>query len=220
MTAKITSVGIEYEGRQAVLFKTSWGVIATRGHSVSSSSIRKINENEMLCFLAASGCACGVQIASEWGATNFGEAIIKAAEKGHRSIMEQCFKCLEPTEVASIVDKAMIGAAKNGYDEVVKWCRSLGATDIAQTMAEAARNGHANIVQMCYDWGDKDSMHAACCEAAIGGHNNVIQLCYALGVRYFGRAGTLAARNGHISTVQLCCELGGDAFEEGYSWFD
>ena len=88
------------------------------------------------------------------GATDFDEAIWRAACKGHIEIVKLC------KEWGAIdFDSAMRFAAWDGDIEIVKLCKEWGATDFDEAQRIAAENGHIEVVKLCRGWLGYDSIY-------------------------------------------------------------
>ena len=49
----------------------------------------------------------------------------------------------------------MACALRDGRIEVVKFCKTCGATDFDKAMREAAWGGHVEIVKLCKEWKER-----------------------------------------------------------------
>jgi len=152
-----------------------------------------------------------VQYFCNYGATYWTFAIEKAAQGGHKEIIEylteQFYKLPENTGIRfEPINAAAAGAARGGHMEIVKSFEKI--TQKNRVMARAARGGHLDIIEYLvenydtryWDWGMK--------EAARGGHVELVHYFINRGARYWNWGIQGAARNGNLELVKFFIEKG------------
>jgi len=159
-------------------------------------------------------------------------ALILAAEKGHKDIVEALLvQGADVNAKGRYGDAALICAAQNGHTDIVRALLAQGADVNAQNkggdtaLILAAYNGHKDIVKALLDKGADIDVNAqnkggdtALIWAAHNGHTEVVQALLAKGVNInvnaqnkFGNTALIvAAAKGHTEVVNVLLDKGAD----------
>jgi ankyrin repeat protein len=151
-------------------------------------------------------------------------ALLKAAEAGHESIVRLLLELPEDAPRADCCDgKALVAAAEKGHERIVRllleWPEHAPRADCLNGMAlrQSVRGGHESIMRLLWEWPVHAPVHAPQANdsdvavAVIGGHESILRLLLELPEHEHapradhmdGHYLILAAMCGHESIVRL-----------------
>ena len=148
-----------------------------------------------------------------WDMCKLDESVRRVAYDGCLKMFELCKKNEQVNKKSGHYDFVMCYAAYHGFDDIVGWCRKLGAEDFYNAIYWAIRGGYIQIVKLCEKW-RVDDFDNAMNRAAFDGHTEIVKLCKELGEDHFSIAMSGAAEGGHIEIIRLCKEWGANDFRD------
>jgi hypothetical protein len=167
--------------------------------------IRGTSLDDQLLLASRNGYERMVQRLIDDGATDYTWAMVEAAGRGHRDIVDLMLQLgagPQPSWVPEETDYdlAMAEAALGGHRDVVQLMLQRGANNYDRAMFQAAEGGHRDIVDLMLQLG-ATNYDGAMAAAARGGHRDIVDLMLQLGATDYNWAMESAAGGGHRDIV-------------------